>query len=183
MIPAALANIFYSKDIPFAPAPAPIGYTANSNVIPVDFVAKVVMPHVNDATSAADTTEFPEWRTIATQRLSALHRFLDGWDGDGSLAVAATALAKADRILGFAFEGIAFAAPPVAVPCADGSLQLEWWLTDTRFELSIESNGEMESWALDRSSGQEASAVGTAAIELLSRWSGRLTADKLAQQA
>lgn len=104
----------------------------------------------------------------------------DGWDGASSLAVPHDVLAKADRLLTLAFNGVSHPAPPATVPCADGTLQLEWWLVDTRFELSIEADGAMEGWGLDRESGHEASATGTKAFELLRKWSARLTADKLA---
>ena len=89
-------------------------------------------------------------------------------------------IAKADRVLELIFDGIAHPAPPAAVPCADGALQLEWWLTDTRFQLSVEADGGLEGWALDRESGHEASAFNAKAIELLRKWASRLTADKLA---
>lgn len=124
-------------------------------------------------------SDVSEWREVAVRRLSALNRLSDGWDGPGSIGISDGLLARAERILELAFEGRRFPAPPAAVPAGDGSVQLEWRLIDTRFEFVIETNGEMEAWAQDRTSGHEWSALGSAAIELLSKWSARLTADKL----
>jgi hypothetical protein len=127
--------------------------------------------------------EAGEWREIAVERLAALRDRLNGWDGEGSVRPDDALLSKAERILDLVFEGKRFPAPPTAVPCGDGSIQLEWWLVDTRFELMIEPDGKMESWALDRLSDHSVEASGPAAVELLSKWAARLTADKLLRQA
>jgi hypothetical protein len=121
-----------------------------------------------------------EWREIASKRLAALHSLEAGWDGVGSVPISETAIAKADRLLDLAFNDVPFPAPPSAVPCADGSLQLEWWLSDLRVELAIEDAGEVELWVQNRSTGREYTALGAEALTLLLRWSKQLTADKLA---
>lgn len=181
---ALLSNAPYLRNMPSSVATnqKQIGDTIDSNVIVVDFARRSASTRLTPSATPAKSA-VPEWRKIAIGRLAALHRLADGWDGASSVAISGPALAKADRILGLAFDGVVFAAPPAAVPCGDGSVQLEWWLTDTRFELLIEPDGHLEGWAQDRKTGHEVEAEGSAAIQLLSKWSRRLTADKLINQA
>lgn len=177
MMPAALANALYDRT-PYAP---PKPYTAHpeSNVVSIDFGRRTAALSDRFRSGTDAGSDAPEWLNTASDRLAHLRRLADGWDGVGSIGVSADTIAKAKRILELAFDGVAHPAPPATVPCGDGTIQLEWWLIDTRFELSIDADGRLESWGLDRESDHEASAVGTMAIELLMKWASRLTADKL----
>lgn len=180
MPPAAFANAVFAASVVYAPAPTPATaqVSCGNNVVRVDFARKQRDERVHGAVADAKTPQ-PLWRIVATERLSALRRFADGWDGDGSAAISRPSLAKALRLLDVAFASVKYPAPPVAVPCADGSVQLEWWLTDTRFELSISPDGDLEAWACDRLHAHEIEGDGSLAVELLAKWAPRLTADKL----
>ncbi len=146
------------------------------NVVSIDFNRKIVREAVPKPVCAA-------WQELAANRLDRLRAYTQGWDGPASLPISHDALARGGRLLALAFENFAHPAPPAAVPCADGSLQLEWWLTDTRFELSIEADGSTYAWAQNRLTGEEIEAEGKDATNLFFRWARRLTADKLIQSA
>lgn len=175
MTSLALANAIYPPAFAYVHPWADVG--SGNNVVAVDFKRKQRAVPAQEAANVSAAAK--EWRQVATSRLADLCRLAEGWDGVGSIGIPGGVLAKANRVLDLAFSGGTHPAPPTAVPCGDGSIQLEWWLLDTRFEFTIETNGEMEAWALDRDNGHEFSAEGSDAIELLSKWSGRLTADKL----
>lgn len=190
MMPPYLANAAYDSMslnvAPWTSAAAQPGqavvWPARGNVIEVDFARK--MPAQQARSLAGNNMgDLGEWRSVAAERLASLRHFRPGWDGPGSKDIAEPLLALATSILDLAFKGRRFPAPPSAAPAGDGSIQLEWWLVDTRFEMTIEADGDLEAWALDRSSGHEFEASGTEAIELLTKWSARLTADKLALPA
>lgn len=150
--------------------------SSRDNVVSVDFKRKIVREAVPEPVCAA-------WQELAANRLDRLRAYSKGWDGPASLPISHDALARGGRLLALAFENLAHPAPPAAVPCADGSLQLEWWLTDTRFELSIEADGATYAWAQNRLTGEETEAEGKDATNLFFRWARRLTADKLIQLA
>ncbi len=150
--------------------------SSRDNVVSVDFKRKIVR-------EAASEPVYAAWQEVAASRLDRLRAYVQGWDGPASLPISHDALARGGRLLALAFENLAHPAPPAAVPCADGSLQLEWWLTDTRFELSIEANGATYAWAQNRLTGEETEAEGKDATNLLFGWARRLTADKLIQVA
>ena len=178
------AAFCYANYVPMPMDAAPLppsgaSYRSNSvscdNVLAVDFKRKVVRECTEQVRSAA-------WLEVAANRLDKLRSYKPGWDGPASLSISSEALARAGRLLGLAFENFAHPAPPSAVPCADGSLQLEWWLTDTRFELSIDIDGSTCAWAQNRRTGEEIEAEGTDATNLFFQWARRLTADKLIQQ-
>lgn len=182
-MPAALANML--------PLPCSFGTpydtTADANmphslgnVVSVDFKRK------RAATSAQLGNDAPapsEWQELASERLASLSLLRDGWDGPLSVAPAPESLARARRILDLAFERARFPAVPAAVPSGDGAVHLEWWLFDARFEFIIEADGSLEAWGLDRTTDHEVAASSTDAIELLAKWSSRLTADKLVAEA
>lgn len=149
---------------------------SRDNVVSVDFKRKTVR-------EAAADTAWAAWRQVAAERLNALRSYQPGWDGPKSLPISSNALARGGRLLELAFENLAHPAPPSAVPCADGSLQLEWWLTDTRFELSIAADGFTYAWAENRLTGDQTEAEGKDATNLLFQWARRLTANKFIQQA
>jgi len=188
MMPAALTNAVYDHT-PYAPPIVSTGFEANlialawDNVVRVDFARRTASRGEQANVEVHATCDKLQWRQVTSDRLSRLRRLVDGWDGAGSVGMSERAIAKADSILSLVFDGITHPAPPAAVPCADGALQLEWWLTDTRFELSIEADGCLEGWALDRESKHEVSASDGKAVELLRKWAKRLTADKLAATA
>ena len=193
MMQYALANAFLTGALISSPVAASYDAPGDGNVIRVNYQS--VAHAACEPTSARDANEpigniahismneVTDWKAVATSRLSALHRLRPGWDGQGSIQPSDDILSRASRILDIVFSDVAHHAAPAAVPCADGSLQLEWWLVDTRFELAIEPNGAIEGWALDRMTGREVSAEDAAAIELLAKWASRLTADKLVLQA
>ena len=169
------ANLCYANAVttwPTAPAPPPIptdmGVNRSGNVITANFGRRGLR-----VAAASD------WLTVASSRLERLRSYGAGWDGPASRAISPYALTRAGHVLTFAFDGVPFPAPPRAVPCADGSLQLEWWLTDTCFEIYVACDGSMTAWAEDRVTGQELEREGSEAINLLLQWARRLTADKL----
>lgn len=184
MMPSALANAIFAAGSRYAPAPVPTFHSIEegSNVVRVDFKRRAPLA----ATKPADPLSRPAdnlWREIAADRLAALARFVDGWDGPASRSIPQESRLKALVLLDAAFTGVRYPAPPAVVPCGDGSLQLEWWLTDTRFEVSISSDGDLEAWGCDRVVNHEVEAFGSASVELLSKWASRLTADKLSTDA
>lgn len=120
----------------------------------------------------------PLWRTLSQKRLADVSRLRNGWDGPASLGVDGQTAALAMRLLDIAFESVRHPAVPAFVPSGDGALQLEWRLSDTRFELDIEADGELTAWALDRRTGQEHEQIGDAAKEMFFAWATTLTADK-----
>ncbi len=122
----------------------------------------------------------PSWKKIVARRLADVSLLRAGWDGPASIAVNPNAIATAERLLDVAFRSVSFPAVPSVVPCGDGSVQLEWRLNDTRFELEIEADGQLGAWALDRPSNISAERTGFAATQLLLSWAQRLTADKYA---
>ncbi len=150
---------------------------SHGNVITVDFARKKRKPSAESEASAAS------WRQIATSRLAALSVLQNGWDGSGSVAISREAVALADRLLEVAFNDVRFAAPPNAVPCSDGAVQLEWWLTDVRLEVVVEASGVSEVWGLMRDTGLEFEATGAQGVEIFLGWAKRLTADKLVSPA
>lgn len=181
-MPAALANLNVST-VPYAPFTHSWVSEIGSNIVFASFAPPRPRPASLRSASKGIGADAPEWRKVARERLANICRYQDGWDGVGSKGISEELTSKADRVLEIAFNGVPFPAPPSAAPCADGSLLLDWWLVDTRFELMIEPNGALEAWALDRGTGHEASADGPAAIDLLRKWAGRLTADKLLPSA
>jgi hypothetical protein len=122
--------------------------------------------------------EAPSWRRIVARRFADVGALTRGWDGPASIAVSLTALGLAERLLEVAFQAVSFPAVPSVVPSGDGSVQLEWRLADSRFEVEVDPSGDVSAWALDRKSGLSIERAGNAAIEMLFNWSSRLTADK-----
>ncbi len=122
--------------------------------------------------------ESASWKKVAARRLADVSLLAAGWDGGQSIAVHPNAIATAERLLDVAFRSVAFPAVPSVVPCGDGSVQLEWRLNDSRFELEIEADGQLGAWALDRPSNISTERNGFAATQLLLSWAHRLTADK-----
>ena len=115
------------------------------------------------------------WQELFQSRLSSISGLKDGWDGVNSITIDKSVLAKSARLLDVAFSSVDSPVAPAVVPCGDGSLQLEWRLPKTRFEIDIEPNGSIEAWALDRSTGVESMASGLEARSMLIRWAPRLS--------
>lgn len=72
-------------------------------------------------------------------------------------------------------EGVTSPSAPYIVPCADGSLQLEWHLKSTELELYFEKDGSLSAWVHNRETGNEIDAEGAAARELFFRWAPELS--------
>ena len=130
------------------------------------------------ARKGGQQAETASWKKIVARRFADVSMLKTGWDGPASIAIAPNAIATAERLLDVAFRAVEFPAAPSVVPCGDGSVQLEWRLNDTRFELEIELDGQVGAWVLDRPSGISAERTGAAAIQLFLSWAQRLTADK-----
>lgn len=164
-----------------APAPASLPML-DANVVAVDSKQPQAAPRPSLVASVSEGA-VGEWREIASRRLHALRQLEAGWDGRNSAPISSALVARADRILDVAFDGVAYPAPPSAVPVADGTLQLEWWLSDTRVELALDHNGDVDIWVQARDTGAEFAAEGADALSLLLKWSRRLTAEKLVTPA
>lgn len=79
----------------------------------------------------------------AIEQIQTFRRFKDDWDGDGAaapgIAVVDTALKEAIRLRQ------AYHNPPDRVSASvNGSVVLEWWLTDRTFEVEVLSPSEIE---------------------------------------
>lgn len=169
------ANFISSQMTPDFARVQPVSFFANSvstsNVISVDFKRRG-KPTVPDL-------ECDSWQKVAAERLDGLREYNPGWDGPASRAISEDVLARAGKLLTLAFQDIPYPAPPAAVPCADGSVQLEWWLVDSKFELTIKTDGSTEAWGHILSTNEECEAMGKDATNLFLQWARRLTADRL----
>ena len=79
----------------------------------------------------------------AIEQIQTFRRFKDDWDGDDAaapgIAVVDTALKQAIRLRN------AYHNPPDRVSASvNGSVVLEWWLTDRTFEVEVLSPSEIE---------------------------------------
>lgn len=129
----------------------------------------LAIPHI-PATAA--------WKSVVARRFQEALSLEADWDGLDSEAVSSEIVSLADKLLVLAFENIQHPAVPAVVPAGDGSIQLEWRLIDSRFELEISKDSSVEAWALDRSTNHSIEADGAEAISLFISWAQRLTADK-----
>jgi len=122
-----------------------------------------------------DAIQQDEWLQMTRLRIASVLALKDGWNGPGSTAISRLLAFRAERVLEAAMRSVRDPLPPYVVPCADGSLQLEWRTASTRFEFYFEVDGVMSAWAQNRESGYEVEADGAAATDLLRRWSTRLS--------
>ena len=90
----------------------------------------------------ASNQERTAWHQ-AIEQIQTFRRFKDDWDGDDAaapgIAVVDTALKQAIRLRN------AYHNPPDRVSASvNGSVVLEWWLTDRTFEVEVISPSEIE---------------------------------------
>ena len=109
----------------------------------------------------------------AGERFVAISKLLHGWDGGKADPINPDALARAKRLVEFASSLPGKNGPPAIVPCADGSIQIEWHLPDSRFEMYLETDGSASAWWHDRASDKETEAENSLAEVLLGRWAVR----------
>lgn len=120
-----------------------------------------------------------DWRLLTQSRIGAALSLQDGWDGPKSLGVRKSLAIRAFSLLQLGLSRCARPTAPYAVPCADGSLQLEWHFTSTEFELYFERDGRMSAWAHNRDTGYEIEAEGSSARDLFLRWAPELSSSEL----
>jgi len=106
-------------------------------------------------------------------RLKYIGSLESGWDGHLSAPISKISISNARHVIALVREIAPFEKDPAIVPCADGSLQIEWHLVDSRFEMYFENDGSVGAWWDDRSTGREFEAEGTEAHTLIGHWAVR----------
>jgi hypothetical protein len=105
------------------------------------------------------------------QRLRSIH---PEWDGPNFARVPESLIMKAKESVHTVLSLNPMEALPGIVPCADGSLQIEWHKADSKFEMYFETDGSIGSWWYDAASGKEFEADDDAEARLmLSNWAVR----------
>lgn len=111
-------------------------------------------------------------RTVSEQ-LNRLARLQPGWDGGASAPISREALGQVQNAINEVKRLSPFERDPAIVPCADGSLQIEWHLEDSSFEMYFETDGSVSAWWHDRLSDDEWDEEGSTAFALLAHWAVR----------
>lgn len=113
---------------------------------------------------------------LARKRFGTILQLEPGWDGPSSAAISRTATKVAQRILEPALSSVDDPRAPFVVPCADGSLQMEWHTDEVEIELHVGFAGELTLWTHDRISGAEIELEGPTARAAFIRAVSRLGA-------
>lgn len=96
-----------------------------------------------------------------------------GWNGDVASPISKAIIGEVKSAIDYVRGLAPFGHDPAIVPCADGSLQLEWYLPDGQFEMYFETDGSVGAWWHDNSSSEEFENEGEAAFDLLAHWAVR----------
>jgi hypothetical protein len=118
------------------------------------------------------------WLTDFVASSVRLARLPFGWDGDGSVPAAKSALYKAERITRDALEGCSSAVSPYLVPSGDGSVQVEWHEKEGELELMVDPLGRMVLWGRDHRTGVEFEGENESARDLFLRWAPWIAATR-----